>query len=142
MGVYCTHQVLCFLSAFGLPELDLLKLSIQPLFWIRNQTNQCPTLFVISSRVANLRAWFYYGIFSFSLKASYQCSHWFPVLFGLPICPCILILFTNFLVFIYVRIKILMIAFKKEFFFLVDGSVFWDPSGLAKNRTPQKWDTS
>ena len=31
MGVHCTHRVLCYLSAFGLPELDLLKSSGQSL---------------------------------------------------------------------------------------------------------------
>ena len=31
MGVYCTHRVLCYLSAFGLFELDLLKSSGQSL---------------------------------------------------------------------------------------------------------------
>ena len=32
MGIYCTHRVLCFLSVFGLPEIDLLKSSGQSVF--------------------------------------------------------------------------------------------------------------
>ena len=44
MGVYCTHRVLCYLSAFGLPELDLLKSSGQSLFsktfWIPIHANE------------------------------------------------------------------------------------------------------
>ena len=36
VGVSCTHRVLCYLSAFGLPELDLLKSSRQSLFQKNN----------------------------------------------------------------------------------------------------------
>ena len=44
VGVYCTHRVLCYLSAFGLPELDLLQSSGQSLFtktyWVSIHTNE------------------------------------------------------------------------------------------------------
>ena len=57
--VYCTRQVLCYMSAFGLPELDLLKYSGQSLFpktiWISIQTNQLQTLVQFRLSVANIR---------------------------------------------------------------------------------------
>ena len=44
VGVYYTHRVLCYLSAPGLPELDLLQSSGQSLFtktfWVSIHTNK------------------------------------------------------------------------------------------------------
>ena len=51
------HPVLCYLSAFGLPELDLLKSSGQSLFsktfWISVHTNELHTLDQFRLSVAN-----------------------------------------------------------------------------------------
>ena len=52
---FCTHRVLCYLSAFGLPELDLIKLSRQPLFPKISKKIRRGTLFSVRPRVTNLQ---------------------------------------------------------------------------------------
>ena len=62
--------------------------------------------------------------------------------FRLPICPNMLILFTENLVFNYKRVRIPTFAFLKKFRETPSGSAFGYPSELTKNRIPPDLDPS
>ena len=84
MGVYCTHRVLCYLSAFGLPELDLLKSSGQSLFsktfWVSVHTNELQTLFQFRLSVANVRSYTCFVLVWFLTKGKLPVQSMVPSL--------------------------------------------------------------
>ena len=145
MGVYCTHRVLCYLSAFGLPELDLLKSSGQSLFpkmiWISIRTNQLQTLVQFRLSVANIRVWTIFVMVWSSIKGKLPVQSLVPSLSLYNLLP-----FTIFFSFVYLSLdKIIPLRIDKNR--TPPDWKNWDPSGLAKlgpfrigkNKTPPDW---